>query len=157
LGGIITDAELEYNREKEPDRCRTCTECQKACPMGALDQSYVLKVNACMSYLLGEECLSMGVLAAMENRIGDCELCQEACPWNRKHLEKPLATSLAPKLQSNLSFWKEAFYLPKLIAFSETQYEAVFGRLGTGIPFPTFQRNVRLALKRAEEIAHQGR
>jgi len=50
LGGIITDADLEHNTIEESNRCRNCDKCQKACPMAALEQPYVLNVNRCMSY-----------------------------------------------------------------------------------------------------------
>ena len=49
LGGIITDADLEHNTIEESDRCRNCDKCQKACPLAALDQPYVLNVKKCMS------------------------------------------------------------------------------------------------------------
>jgi epoxyqueuosine reductase QueG len=35
---------------EESDRCRNCDKCQKACPLAAFDQSYVLNVKNCMSY-----------------------------------------------------------------------------------------------------------
>jgi epoxyqueuosine reductase len=52
LGGIITDADLEHNVIEASDKCQDCDKCQKACPLAALDQPYVLNVKACMSYLL---------------------------------------------------------------------------------------------------------
>ena len=71
LGGIITDADLEYNTIKEPNRCHKCTECQNACPVEALALPYVLNIKKCMSNLLADEKLPKEVLAAMENRIGN--------------------------------------------------------------------------------------
>ena len=55
LGGIITDAELQYNTNEEPNRCRDCDKCQQACPLGALETPYVLNRNKCMSYGLAVE------------------------------------------------------------------------------------------------------
>ncbi len=55
LGGIITNADLEHNNKEEPNRCHKCDKCQKACPLAALDQPYVLNVKKCMSYLLQNE------------------------------------------------------------------------------------------------------
>jgi epoxyqueuosine reductase QueG len=101
--------------------------------------------------MLQVEPISANALKHMENRIGDCEICQEACPWNRKHLDKPLISRLAHEFQPDLSFWSTTSYLPKLSKFTEAEYTAVFGQLGTGIPYHIFHRNVMLALNRAGE------
>jgi epoxyqueuosine reductase len=80
LGGIITDADLEHNTQKETNRCKTCDKCQKACPLSALDQPYVLNKERCMSNRLQNPSLPEMVQTVMENRIVDCEICQDACP-----------------------------------------------------------------------------
>jgi len=61
LGGIITNADLEYNTKEESNRCHNCDKCQKACSLAALDQPYVLNIKKCMSYLLMAENLSKKV------------------------------------------------------------------------------------------------
>jgi len=94
LGGILTDADLEHSTTEEANMCHKCTECQNACPVEALQQPHVLDIQKCMSNLLAEEHLPGNVVAAMENRIGDCEICQEVCPWNKKHIDNPLTTKL---------------------------------------------------------------
>ncbi len=152
LGGIITDAVLEHNAEEEPNRCRKCTACQEACPVDALARPHVLNVEKCMSNRLSEENLPLEIRAAMENRIADCEICQDACPWNRKHLENPLVTKMADHFQQKISNWGGSFYLPNLANYSERQYKDRFEHLNTGIPYRLFRRNVRIALKRAENI-----
>ena len=153
LGGLITDAELEYNSELEPDRCRKCQECRKACPVGALSEPYVLNRERCLSNLLSDENLPPSVVAVLENRVGDCEICQEACPWNRKHLENPLATRMTPRLREKADELAKYFPLPKLSELTESEYQDIFGRLNTGIPFHILQRNVALALERAKRIS----
>ncbi len=147
LGGIITDADLEYNTTEEANRCHKCIECQTACPVKALEQPHVLDVKKCMSNLLSDEHLPQKIVPAMENRIGDCEICQEACPWNKKHLNNPLTTKMTPYFQEKIDDWKDTFFLPKLNKLSEAQYKGLFGRLNTEIPFHIFQRNVRIAIK----------
>ena len=150
LGGIITDADLEHNTSEEPNRCKKCNECQSACPMGALDQPYVLNMEQCMSYQLQVYELSDETQTAMENRVGDCEICQEACPWNRKHLKSPLVTKMTDHFQNKIEAWGESFYLPALSKLSRKEYDEMFGRLNTGISFDLFHRNVSIALKKAE-------
>ena len=155
LGGIITDAYLEHNTIKEKNRCRTCTECQNACPVSALDHPYVLNKSKCMSNLLANENLPMEVQAVMENRIGDCEICQESCPWNRKHLKSPLVTKMTDHFQTGIKDWGDSFYLPNLCKLSENEYKDMFGHLNTDIPYYLFHRNVLIAKERAEKITER--
>ncbi|MCK5099773.1 MAG: epoxyqueuosine reductase, partial [Desulfobacteraceae bacterium] len=142
LGGIITDADLEHNTTVETNRCKTCTECQTACPVEALQQSHVLNIKKCMSNLLSGNHLPGKAMKAMENRIGDCEICQDACPWNRKHIDNPLTTKMTAYFQERITNWKDTFLLSNLSKLSEIQYKILFGQLNTDIPFHIFQRNV---------------
>lgn len=150
LGGILTDAELEHNSVEERDRCRKCDKCRNACPLAALDQPYVLNIKKCMSNLLGDDPLSHQVRAVMENRVADCEICQDACPWNKKHLEHPLMTKMTGHFRRKIKDWGDAFHLPNLKGLSKIDYEDMFGPLKTGIPYPVFRRNVLTALEKAE-------
>ena len=152
LGGIITDAKLEHTGEREPNRCHKCTECQKACPVDALHDPYILNREECMSNILSEESLPQEIVAVMENRIGDCEICQNACPWNRRHLENPLNTKMTTFIQNKINNFQETFYLENLCKFSKNDYQTVFGSLNTEIPYHIFKRNIDLALENAKRI-----
>ena len=152
LGGIITDAELQPNTKEEPNRCRNCDKCRQAFPLGALETPYVLNRNRCMSYCLAVENLSDQVQAVMENRIGDCEICQDACPWNKKHLENPLVTETTLSFQKKAADWKNTCFLPDLSKISEGEFRRRFDRLNTGYAFDIFQRNVLLALDHARRF-----
>ena len=152
LGGILTNADLEHNTKEEPDRCGKCDKCQKACPLAALDQPYVLNRNKCLSNLLQNEHLPEEARAVMENRVGDCEICQDACPWNSKHLDNPLVTNMTESFQKKIEDWQNLFYLPDLAELSEKGYKEMLGHLNTGIPYKIFLRNVRIALERANAL-----
>ena len=152
LGGILTDADLDHNAIEEPDRCRKCEKCQKACPMEALDQPYVLQVKKCMSYQLQVDSLSEEAQAAMDNRVGDCEICQDSCPWNAKHVKTPLITKMTDHFQKKIYEWGDSFYLPNLSRLSENGYKDMFGHLNTGIPYDLFHRNILIAMKKAESL-----
>jgi len=153
LGGILTDADLDHNTVEAPDRCRTCDKCQEACPMSALDQAYVLNVRKCMSYQLQADTLSTEAQASMENRVGDCEICQNACPWNRRHLESPLVTKMSGHFQRKINDWGETFYLPNLFRLSQKGYQESFAHLNTGISYDHFHRNAHIALQRAKKLS----
>jgi epoxyqueuosine reductase QueG len=152
LGGIITNADLKHNTKEEPNRCHKCDKCQKACPLAALDQPYVLNVKKCMSYLLMAENLSKKVQTVMENRIGDCEICQQACPWNKRHLDHPLATNMTDFFKKKIKHWETFFFLPDLVELSEQGYREKLGHLNTGIPYNIFNRNVLIAMERAKKV-----
>jgi epoxyqueuosine reductase QueG len=155
LGGILTDADLEHNTIEESDRCRNCDKCQKACPLAALDQPYVLNVKKCISYLLQNDKIPENLKTVMENRIGDCEICQESCPWNRKHLKSPIVTKMTSHFQKKIKKWGDSFYLPNLCRLSENGYKDMFGHLNTDIPYYLFQRNVVIAMERAERLTER--
>jgi epoxyqueuosine reductase len=155
LGGIITDADLDHNTIEESDRCRNCDKCQTACPMAALDQPYVLNVKKCMSYQLQVDHLSEEAQAVMENRVGDCEICQDSCPWNTKHLKSPIVTKMTDHFQKKIKEWGDSFYLLNLNRLSENGYNDMFGQLNTGISYDLFHRNVIIAMERAEKLTER--
>ena len=152
LGGIITNAVLEYSEKTEPNRCGACKKCQEACPVSALDHPFVLDKFKCIAFQLQQEQLSDEARMASENRVGDCEICQEVCPWNKKHLEDPLPTKLTLSFRNEISKWEKVFRLQDLVHLSETEYKKIFGPLKTDIPYMVFHRNVRYALERAHKM-----
>ena len=152
LGGVITNADFEYNTKEESNRCYKCDKCQKACPLSALDQPYVLNRDKCLSNILQVEHLPSEALPVMGNRIGDCEICQQACPWNKKHLDNPLLTNKTESFQEKIEAWKNFFYLPNLAKLTEKEYRKTLGHLNTDIPFKLFHRNVLIGLERAKKM-----
>ena len=152
LGGILTTADLEHNAKEESNRCHKCDKCQKACPLAALAEPYVLNVKKCLSYQLQNENLPEEIQKVMENRVADCEICQQACPWNGKHLDTPLASNMTESFQEKIEDWQNFFYLPDLVKLSEKGYREKLGHLNTDIPYHLFRRNVLLAMKRAKKV-----
>ena len=152
LGGIVTNADLGRSTEEEPNRCHKCDKCQRACPLAALDQPYVLNMKKCLSYLLQIEHLPGKAQSVMENRVGDCEICQQVCPWNKTHLDIPLATKLTTSFQKKIETWENRFYLPNLFESTEKGYREMLGHLNTSIPYDVFHRNALIALERAKTL-----
>ncbi len=85
LGVLLTEALIErHDAGKRADRCGACTACEQRCPTAALIDRRVL-TERCISYLTIEH---QGVIPqALARRFQGwwfgCDLCQEACPWNR--------------------------------------------------------------------------
>ncbi len=149
LGGFLTDAALASGAVEEPNRCKSCTQCQQACPTQALAHAHVLDRARCLSSLFQQDVFPESARAAAANRVMDCELCQQACPWNAKHLAQPLATAATAAFQKEIPAWEAFFALPHLARLTEVEYDAALGRLNTGLPYALFQRNVRMALEHA--------
>ncbi|NIQ37834.1 MAG: hypothetical protein GTN81_04500 [Proteobacteria bacterium] len=146
LGGIVTNAPLQPDGEMIKDRCGTCRACQEACPTGALDEPYRLRRDSCLSHLIQEESLSQDVYRLMGNRIVDCEICQTACPWNKKHTETPRETERTRLFTKKVDSLGKAFRLLNLARLSERDYKRLIGPYRTDIPYRIFRRNVIAAL-----------
>ncbi len=151
IGGIVTNANFEHNTEQETNRCKSCKKCQQACPLKALEQAYVLNKNKCLSYLLQNDNLPEEAKTVIENRVIDCEICQQVCPWNTKHIERPLATAMTTSFQREIPAWEDFFALPQLVKLTEREYREALGHLNTGIPYPIFHRNVLMAVERLQQ------
>jgi epoxyqueuosine reductase len=91
LGSWFFLAELIIDREYEPDtpvsgKCGECRECIKACPTGAIREDRTIDAGRCISYITIEERESgsfPGRGMICHPYVYGCDICQDACPWNR--------------------------------------------------------------------------
>jgi len=84
LGEVLVDRELVPDAPVV-ERCGTCVRCIDACPTRAIVAPYQVDARLCISYLTIE--LQGPIPRELRPLVGDwifgCDLCQEACPWNR--------------------------------------------------------------------------
>lgn len=146
LGGIITNAELEFDNETQKDRCGKCEICVKACPSGALNSPYALNRPRCLSNMLESETECRDYSTKIGNMIFGCEICQEVCPWNKKHLKNPIRTKRIEKFRDKIDKLSEFFKLSNLLNLSENDFDEFIKTYPGDFPYKLFQRNVKIAI-----------
>ncbi len=151
LGGILTNANLVQNTEEQKNLCQSCIKCQQACPTQALEQAYLLNRKKCLSFLLQQDNFPEQASTMKDNRVIDCEICQQVCPWNAKHIQRPLATAMTMSFQREIPAWEDFFELTRLAKLTEVDYKKIPGHLKTGIPHRIFHRNVLMAMERLQQ------
>ncbi len=85
IGHIILDLALTTDAETVTNYCGSCTQCIDACPTGALS-AFELDARKCISYLTIEyrgEKIPDEFQGKWKQWIFGCDICQDACPWNR--------------------------------------------------------------------------
>ncbi|MDB5049588.1 MAG: tRNA epoxyqueuosine(34) reductase QueG [Fibrobacteres bacterium] len=88
LGGFFLDLALPASAPVE-DFCGGCTRCIDECPTEAFIAPGKLDANKCISYWTIEA--KGPVPEGLSDRFGGwifgCDVCQEVCPWNHKHIK----------------------------------------------------------------------
>jgi len=91
LGEVLTDLDLRPDPPASGDcgLCEACMHGAEACPTGAIVTSGVVDARKCISYWTIEHrgWIPREVRPTLQDMIFGCDLCQEACPFNR--LSKP--------------------------------------------------------------------
>ncbi|MCQ2301319.1 MAG: tRNA epoxyqueuosine(34) reductase QueG [Bacteroidales bacterium] len=85
IGHIFLPIQIEPVGKLIPNHCGTCTKCLDTCPTGALDRPFHIDAKRCISYLTIEHKGSINDIdsANFKDWIYGCDLCQDACPYNR--------------------------------------------------------------------------
>ena len=85
IGHLFLPLELEATGQPLNNRCGRCTKCIDACPTGALEAPFHIDARKCISYLTIEYKGSLDGLdpKTFKGWMYGCDLCQDACPYNR--------------------------------------------------------------------------
>jgi len=116
----LVDRELEPDEPTLklgcPDNCQKCFE---ACPTGALYAALKMDPRKCIAYLSyfhGGE-IPRELRPKMGTWVYGCDRCQDACPRNKKWMEKP------KPMDGALFARAENFHLATLLSMSQDHYE----------------------------------
>jgi epoxyqueuosine reductase len=98
LGTLVTDAPLEATEPMRPG-CGSCTLCIEACPTDALTDvpGGELDATRCITYWTqSRHSIPELVRGAMGDLVYGCDICQDACPWNRGVERRRAGEAAAP-------------------------------------------------------------
>ena len=107
VGGFFINRPLEKTLPVIPDRCGTCRRCLDACPTAAIEENWQINATRCISYLTIEKKgeIPLEFRPQIGNRIFGCDSCQQACPWNGRHLDE--APAEGSKFNRPLQEWQQ--------------------------------------------------
>lgn len=129
LAAMAVDADLDGASGEAKSRCPAdCRRCLEACPTGALYEPFKMNPLRCIAfqtYCAGNMPGCPGdIPPAIREKMGTwvygCDVCQDACPRNRKRLEQKLPpdaylAAIAPHFTlENLLTMDDRFYLAKI-------------------------------------------
>jgi epoxyqueuosine reductase len=151
LGGIITEAPLRADGSVETNKCGKCRKCQLACPTGALEEPYNLNRSKCLSHILETDADCDALAAQIGNKIIECEICQEACPWNRRHIKQPMLTERIKGFRHRERMVQDFFSLENLASLSLGDFRGFIKEYRLEFDYGLFMRNVKIAKDNYED------
>lgn len=105
LAEIFLGIDLEADEPFNTDHCGTCTRCIDACPTQCILPGRTLDARRCISYLTIElkDKIPEDLRPLMKNWAFGCDVCQQACPWNRfsQPADKSLQAHAAPLIRTS--------------------------------------------------------
>jgi len=87
IGELITSLELDYDQPFKANLCGACKQCINACPNEAIAEPGVIDARKCIAHQTIESKVGQFSESVTDNNrewIFGCDICQDACPWNKK-------------------------------------------------------------------------
>ncbi len=141
IGTLLTALENDIFAATVADRCGACTACIDACPPNAILPDRTLDSSRCISHATIESRSPIDIPVA-SNAFG-CDLCQEACPWNRAPL--PPHPSFVARDEYR------ATPITDLLHFTQSDFSTLFRKSAIKrAKLAGMQRNVRALTEEAD-------
>jgi len=144
LGAILTNADIAEAYPVMKNLCGSCSKCIDICPSKAIETPQLLSRPRCLSDILDKYDSGLDLLekADMDGYFFECDICQNACSWNQKHIRAPLDTPYGRLFNS--AKLDDILKLDHLKNMDEQTYEKQLVPLMIGykLPYKTFQRNI---------------
>jgi epoxyqueuosine reductase len=111
IGVVLTNVELDYDRPHMEEYCGSCRLCIDACPTAAINTDRTIDTRKCIAYITleSDQPVDEDNAKKFQGRAFGCDICQEACPWNKKAVQndKPEFQPSAEFLEMTPEDWKE--------------------------------------------------
>lgn len=134
IGEILCNYTTDYteeNTDPQKDYCGSCTACLDSCPNHAILPNRTLDANRCISYQTIENKETIPETINLNNYIYGCDICLNACIWNRKAKTistqdkevKDLINCILTKIQWDEDFEEEWRQIKKLSPMGRAKYQ----------------------------------
>lgn len=132
LGEILLNYPLKPDEPFLQDLCGTCTKCIAACPTSCILPNRTIDSRKCLSYQTIENkgAIPVELRPLADHWLFGCDICQMACPWNKKTFTKlpslPLIDFSIDQILELMSLTPESFKQQfGNSAFSRTKWKGV--------------------------------
>jgi epoxyqueuosine reductase len=141
LGVLLLSVALPPDEPFSTEHCGSCIACLDACPSGALEPFRLDPALCLTTYTIETEAEPPpGVAAALADSrwAAGCDICQEACPWNRAPLwgdpalwggPSPLHTRAAVDLPRGAAQWRKLTRRTALRRVRDRHWRATLTRI----------------------------
>lgn len=143
IGTLIVTEELDYDIPVLKEYCGECRLCIDSCPTGAINEDRTIDARKCIANLTIENRgpIPEEIIPHLGERVYGCDICQEACPWNK---------DAKPHLTPEFDLPEEVEHMTKeeWLGLSKEKFNRLFK--GTALErrkFEPFMRNVTNIIK----------
>lgn len=148
---FLVDTELEYDTPTTKSKCPPgCTACVNSCPTNALSVGKLTPSKCILFSNMNPMEISSDVRENMGTRIHGCDICQKACPRNKKVLDN------ASRKDYFLEELDKKFDIEKVLLMDEKYYRdfiyPIMHNYITDIDY--FRRNAAIAMGNSGNIAY---